>query len=266
MATIEKVKVLKGASPFTTGNYNDSFRGLVLLKNGQRKHCVIKDLNKEQLSNELLASVLARHLGLPVPDTYLGLVLPGTLSVNKFPVSGTKNHLVFVSADVNTPNLAQQIDDHGSLLEHILVDHLKKWVGLAGLYAFDTWIANVDRHQGNLLIDGPNNIWLIDHGHAFTGPTWTANNLDPVADYQNKLNLWLTRHLSSDQKLKRAKEIDTLAPTLSAINLSNAIIESLAEKFLTQTDQAALFNFLSVRTKHVAQKSKHSLGVPSMVA
>jgi hypothetical protein len=35
------------------------------------------------------------------------------------------------------------------------------------MYVFDNLIANSDRNQGNLLIDGSWNIWFIDHTRAF---------------------------------------------------------------------------------------------------
>jgi len=35
------------------------------------------------------------------------------------------------------------------------------------MYVFDTLIANTDRNQGNLLIDGHWNVWLIDHTRSF---------------------------------------------------------------------------------------------------
>ncbi len=173
-------------------NVNPTFRGLFLLRDKSRRHGFIKDLNVQQLVNELLAAVLGRELGLPVPAPYLGFAPTGVLSAKMCPLADGSGHLVFVSEDVGTPNLAQQVQFGDAMLAAILVNVLRNWVSLGNLYAFDAWIANTDRHMCNLLIDGPSNIWLIDHGHAFTGPQWQPHDLDPVRAYSHRLSEWLT--------------------------------------------------------------------------
>ncbi len=40
---------------------------------------------------------------------------------------------------------------------------------MADLYAFDNLIANTDRNPGNILIDGDDKVWLIDHTRSFAG-------------------------------------------------------------------------------------------------
>lgn len=151
MPAIGQVRILQGAAPFSANNVNATFRGLFLLPDQSRRHGVFKDLNLQQLVNELLAAVLGRELGLPVPTPYLGFAPAGVLSAKMCPLSNGSGHLVFVSEDVGTPNLAQQVQCGGGMLGAILVDVLRNWVSLGNLYAFDAWIANTDRHMGNLL-------------------------------------------------------------------------------------------------------------------
>ena len=86
MSDIELATVLLGASGFKEGNVNDTFRGQVMLADQSVRQSVIKDLDLIQLCNELLACALARHVGLPIPDCYIGLVRPGVLNVSKGPV------------------------------------------------------------------------------------------------------------------------------------------------------------------------------------
>lgn len=43
---------------------------------------------------------------------------------------------------------------------------IQKWSHLLGAACFDEWIANEDRHFGNVLHDGVSKFWLIDHGKA----------------------------------------------------------------------------------------------------
>lgn len=263
MTTIQQVLVQLGAVPFKEGdNVNETYKGFVRLADGSRRHAILKDLNPTQLANELLASVLGKALGLPLPDCYLGVVPPGVLPVNKAPLADGNGHVVFVSADVGTPNLAQQATTHGNFIAHLLVEELKKWFGLGGLYAFDTWIANTDRHPGNLLIDGPNNIWLIDHGHAFTGPGWQPNDLDPALPYQNRLANWLTGRLTATQKTQKGHEAGAFASQIESLTVPDALQVSLADQILPADYRNALEIFLMQRVKHVPKHAKEALGVP----
>jgi hypothetical protein len=85
MSEIQLATVLPGAKGFREGNVNDTFRGQVLLEDGTVRGAIIKDLDRTQLSNEVLTSVLARAAGLPTPDVYLGLVRGSDLPVTKAP-------------------------------------------------------------------------------------------------------------------------------------------------------------------------------------
>lgn len=261
MTEIPCVRVLEGAVPFKDGNVNDTFRGMVLLEGGERRHGVIKDLSLCQLTNELLAAVLGKELGLPVPDAYLGVVPLGALQVSKLKLSDGSGHVVFVSADTGTPNFAQKITNDHFMAGKIL-EQLKEWVGLGGLYAFDSWIANTDRHMGNLLIDGPDMFWLIDHGHAFTGPAWAPQDLDPTVAYRHKLSEWLTGALSASQKSKKARESDGFCGKIECVDVPAALSQGRTDKLLSEEYADALRAFLISRVQHVSRCSKEALGVP----
>ena len=62
MAEIQLATVLPGAKAFREGNVSETFRGQILLADGSVRSAVIKDLDQKELSNELLAAVLAREL------------------------------------------------------------------------------------------------------------------------------------------------------------------------------------------------------------
>lgn len=267
MPAIETARVLKGARPFSaTGNINDTYRGFVLLANNSRRHGIIKDLNLAQLINELLATVLAKELSLPVPDGYLGIVPSGDLPVKKLPLKDGTGSLVFISADVQTPNLTQQLQGKDQATVLAFIDHLKSWLNLGPLYAFDAWIANTDRHMGNLLIDGPSNIWLIDHGHAFTGPNWSVTDLEPVADYRHKLQEWLTACLSPDEKNEKGKEVGQFAIKATSVSIPQALAESHTERLLSPQACAALKGFLERRVQDIPAHAKRALGIPVLVS
>ncbi len=265
MAAVAQVRILHGAVPFKIGNVNDTFQGMFLLPDGSRRHGVIKDINAEQLANELLATTLGKELGLPVPNGYLGFAPNSVLNARQLPVSNGTGHIVFVSEDVGTPNLTQQVIRGGAFIEALLINALRNWLNLGHLYAFDAWIANTDRHPGNLLIDGPTNIWLIDHGHAFTGHQWRPQDLDPVRAYRHRLSEWLTGHLTVEQKSSKGHDAAVFATKIASVPVQQALSDGGVDQLLPPTSVAALKDFLMKRVQHVPKHAKDALGVPAFV-
>jgi hypothetical protein len=265
MSAIGLATVLPGAKGFNEGNVNETFRGQILLADGSVKNAVIKDLDERQLCNELHACVLARAAGLPTPDAYLALVRGLDLTVTKAPYLHDGNRLVFASVDVKVPNItfrarAASPDEQQQLLRDIL-----EWGDLGRLYAFDAWIANIDRHPGNLLFGGRNEIWLIDHGHCFSGPAWQPNGLDPNAAYPNRLSEWLTPYLTVDQKKKRSSEVARFTEVIASINIAETSKRSRIEALMPASHVAAVEGFLTDRTNNVPAHANRALGVPTLV-
>jgi hypothetical protein len=265
MVAVFQVRILQGAVPFNVGNVNDTFQGMFLRSDGSRRHGVIKDLNLQQLVNELLAAVLGQELGLPVPNAYLGFAPNGTLCAKHLPLANGSGHLLFVSEDVGTPNLAQQVTAGGTFIEALLINALRNWLKLGQLYAFDAWIANTDRHPGNLLIDGPTNVWLIDHGHAFTGPQWQPHHLDPILGYQHRLSDWLTGQLSPDQKSSKGRDAAIFSTQIATVPVEQALSDGGANMLLPPQSVTALKDFLMKRVQYVPKHAKDALGVPALV-
>lgn len=59
------------------------------------------------------------------------------------------------------------------------LQRLHDWPQLIPAAAFDEWVANPDRNQGNILHDGKRGFWLIDHGCA-AAPSRAADTVcDP---------------------------------------------------------------------------------------
>jgi hypothetical protein len=265
MAEIQLATVLPGAIGFKEGNINDTYRGQILLGDGSVRGAILKDLDQTQLSNEVLSSVLARAAGLPTPDVYLALVRGSDLPVAKGPHVQDGNRLVFASVDVKVPNLTfrvtgASIDEQQRVLRDIL-----EWADLGHLYAFDAWIANIDRHPGNLLFGGKNEIWLIDHGHCFSGPTWQPSDLNSDADYRNRLYEWITCHLTTDQKRKRSSEAAKFSQIIASIDVSESTRKSRIETLLPAAHVVAVEGFLKGRTNSVPLHANRALGVPTLL-
>lgn len=267
MAAVPLVSVLPGAIGFSEGNVNDTYRGQVLLADQTVHAAIIKDLDARQLANELLVAVLGRALGLPVPDVALGRAHPDDLAATKAPQLSDASRVVFVSRDVKIPNLTRSINANAAnpaVLQTIL-DALKDWPALGILYAFDSWVANVDRHQGNLLFGGRDEIWLIDHGHCFSGPAWKAADLGPDNQYLHKLALWLTGCLSLAERRRYSTAVEGCVNSIGQVDIALATAESHVSSLLPPEDVQAVEAFLRDRIANVPRHANAALGLPSLI-
>jgi hypothetical protein len=265
MPPIQLATVLPGGEPFKEDNVNETFRGQVLLADRSVSGAILKDLDPRQLANELLVSVLAQRAGLPTPDTYLALVRGADLPVVHGPSLPDGNRLVFASVDVKVPNITFRARGATAEEQQRLVEEILEWAGLGGLYGFDAWVANVDRHPGNLLFGGKEQVWLIDHGHCLSGPTWAPDDLKEDGDYRNRLTEWLTSRMNLDQKKKRSAEANKLATGLSLIDVDDAAAASHVRALLPPAHVAAATSFLKGRMDKVPRHASKALGVPLML-
>jgi len=132
---------------------NHAVRGIVRTPEGEIEAFVKRLEDSREILVECVCAILARRLGLPVPEPLLVLV-PDYLG---------GPGLAFGSAAVSHPNLQVRIQPNG---QAAVFERLRKWKDLVRAACFDEWIANCDRHAGNLLYDGDAEFWLIDHGLA----------------------------------------------------------------------------------------------------
>lgn len=262
---IQLATVLPGAKGFREGNVNETFRGQILLADGSVKSAIIKDLDPKQLSNELLGSALARTAGLPTPDAFLALVRGTDMPATKGPLLADGNRLVFASADVKVPNITFRVQSANPDEQRQLLHDIIEWADLGHLYAFDSWIANIDRHTGNLLFGGKNEVWLIDHGHCFSGPAWQPEDLDPNGYYRNRLSEWLTNHLNSNQKIKRSSEVAEFAKRIASIDVANSSEQSHISVIVPKNHVRAVEEFLRLRSRYIPVHANRALGVPTLL-
>ncbi|NGO49757.1 HipA family kinase [Allomesorhizobium camelthorni] len=252
--------VLHGASPFKLGNVNDTFRGQVLCADGEARQAIIKDLSARQLANEVMAAAIGLASKLPIPMPIIARVEPGILAVSRCPLADGSGHLVFASADTHAENVQQiYCGDPGKV--PLIREKLAAWNDAAGMYGFDTWIANTDRHEGNLLFSGRSEIWLIDHGHSFTGPGWEPAHFQPDAQYNNRLSHWLTPTISDDRRREIAGPAGALPARLNGVELARLGELNYVAHILARGDFEALVAFLNARVQHVPRLASEALGL-----
>lgn len=138
------------------------------------------------LPNEVIGYLFAEYFGLPVPQT-AGLV---ALEAKHLPERPPWLHHDAVvpawwTGEIGGKSLRAHII-HGRLPHSALAPSLSilrtemlACATVPSIIAFDEWIANEDRHPGNLMRLGIGNYCLIDHGHVLTGCQWVATDLKP---------------------------------------------------------------------------------------
>ncbi|WP_170429964.1 HipA family kinase [Ruegeria arenilitoris] len=264
MTEIQFATVLPGAAPFNHLNINRTFDGQVVLEDQSVKHAIIKDIGLLEICNELVANELARRAGLPTPNCYLGEVPNDEIPVENGPRITHGGRLVFVSEKVKVPSVTFQWIGRRAPEIQALCQKIAKWEKLGSLYAFDAWLANVDRNQGNLLFGGDDDVWLIDHGKCFTGENWSPSSLDANQDYPSVLELWLTGQLTLEQKKKSAQEAREFGAALNGFDATETSKNSRVEELLPLEHLNALKEFLEKRVAVVAAQASKALGVPTL--
>jgi hypothetical protein len=257
-AFVRLATVLAGAQPFKEGNVNDTYRGQVLTEDGSTRAAIIKDLDPRQLANEVMGAALVEAAGLPVPQAFLAIADPVSLTMTKGPQLDDGSRLVFASADAHTPPVAQlYLGGAPDAVKGRLAD----WHDIGGVYGFDAWVANIDRHERNLLFSGDNEVWLIDHGHCFNGPQWKPADLDPAREYANRLQQWLTPVMSSARRSAVAASAGALETHISALDTRRIGELNRVVDLIDSGDFAALVDFLQGRCRHVPRLAALALNI-----
>ncbi|QJF51983.1 hypothetical protein [Roseobacter ponti] len=269
---IDFASVVSSLLPFHEQNINATFKALAKpVDESGPFAAIVKDLQPRELFNELFSFLVLRELGLPVPKAYLGLIPIAEGQLKKSPVMPNGQRLAFLTTEVPSPSLKIAAGLQGKPSKHLIdvcldrvVPLLATWPQLGELYAFDGWIANVDRNLGNILFgrrssNGSPDIWLIDHGKAFTSEHWSSTHLIPDKSYANKLKNWASPRLSDPQRATCLASASAFKSKADALD-REAKIDYLAKLFnLEDTDKHAVKAFLRDRLDKVEENSKDAL-------
>ena len=181
-------------------------------------------------ANELVAALLARHLGLPVLD---------------FCILEMRGELFFGSSWMQTGTFYPAIDES-------LYDKCENKDRVYELVAFDVWVCNIDRHQENLLVrharstgaSGEHFLLLLnDHGHCVIPPPNTPATLSGLvrspADGYVRLD-FVRRAIEEPTKLTAAIDrVEGLGP-----NIIEAVVRSVPEPLLPAAERQPVERFL----------------------
>lgn len=230
---------------------NQTFYGFIETRNGDIK-AYIKLLGGRQLVNELLANMLGRICGLPIPEGYLLRVRASDLGPKAKLTTEQGEILAYGSSDAGACSLKRYVKN-SALAEASIYE---AWPHIGAAMVFDDWIANSDRHNCNLLVATPQLIWLIDHGHAFTGSNWNTGNLSaPSNRYGNQLGEKVKTMPGASRDAAIAQG-DSYIRVFSDVDIPGAAQRCYVdpdEGLITREDLSALISFLQARVGYLSQ-------------
>lgn len=155
MEEIKIAQLLAGFRRIDDENINSVYLGYIQPETSDEPLLAyFKILPLREILVEATCSLMARHLGLPTPEPYL------IIMDNVCPDDANPDIPAFGTVDANSPSFRRYLKANPETeIEKILL----KWKYFTATAAFDEFIGNCDRNEGNWLYDGKT-ITLIDHG------------------------------------------------------------------------------------------------------
>ena len=233
-----------------------------MLNDGDIRPAIIKDIPVRELANEVFAAGLGYALGLQIPQAFIAATSASELNTKHAPQVGDIA-LTFASLDVSTPSTGHYVV--GALPDVALAKLVAALAAtnlLGGMYGFDAWTANVDRHLGNLLFDGLASVWMIDHGRCFTGHKWVASELDHVALYRNRLKEWATPYIGHRDREALLRQANELVNRMARLDIRKIGAMNALPQLVGQRDFEALADFLSKRVRETSRLAADALEIP----
>lgn len=264
---IRSALLAPNATPLTPSKdkgINETWKGRFLLLDGSSVEGYAKFIEGPQLINELLANMLARLVGLNVPEPFLVRVDKIDFP-NEFARLGYVQDTMqaFGTGTLPGGSLAREWYQSGPGLINRLLDGTDEWKKIV---AFDTWVGNVDRHLFNLFYDGSKKgqLWLLDHGHCFGSLNWTEDELNGTRNLTNRLLEELHR-MGLLTNMHRKAVIDD-APTMqelsALVDLDGVIDDSYVRAMIPASTAQKLVQYLHFRSQHLIKLVADKVGMP----
>lgn len=256
---------LPGGTPLAPGvrGIAETYRGWIEVDQS-RVQAYVKFLYPWEVFNEALGSILCQLVGLPTPHGYIVLVeqkdYPGSPI---FRQTNTDRILAFASHAMPMQTLGRHITPQTDAARRELASNWKEW---PDVLVFDQWIANPDRHLGNLLIGNKGKIYLIDHGMAFGRRNWSPEQLKASIPIVTA-SLWtafLEKLVTLPERVAATQRIQVVSTKCSSVNGRTAMESTLVSQFLPSAQLEALVMFLHERGSEAGPVIAKVIGIPDL--
>ena len=215
-----------------------------------------KNLSPQDVLVEVFCSLVGIQLGLPIPEPMIAASKDG-------------KSLLFASSKIEFPDLTHKLDfdiSNNVILTEQSVEtlgFLLRWQFMSCAITFDEWIANPDRNMGNILWNGIDEFFLIDHNMAMR-PKFTAN--EPIEPNQ----LMAAKLLINNDELSKQRLRQEISLIIS--NLNSYLPKGIATKLVCDYPVFStlgidkMVEFLENRIKYLSQISDQKIVLKQMSA
>lgn len=204
-----------------SGKMADTYACHVEWDNGVRTNAFVKRFKNTHtlgLVNEITGYILAKGCNLPVPK-FVGLIR--TSNEHFSDESNIYNEWCFLTSELDgeTPLSFYEVNDMEKCQS--LMNLIANWSKVHDAIAFDDWIANEDRHIGNIMVAGKDKIYLFDHSNIPINLNWNPKKLDPHYN---------ARSVLTDNLYKMQCTLPMKSRVASAISLHADVYEKVKEE------------------------------------
>lgn len=239
LAVIKVARIVSVLGDADNGLFGAKRVKLLFEENNYEVSAYAKKLSDLDFLVEILTALMGIEIGLPIPEPVIA-------------ISENGREAWFASIDVKHPDLSKRLLIENNEITNTpknksILSKLANWMLITDAISFDEWIANGDRNIGNVLYDGQDQFYLIDHNMAMRLP------FSPDAPINNML---LTiKLLFTDDELSKQRLKNTINHTITT--LSPDIPQKIADNLLKQAsnlDAEILINmveFLKQRLQYL---------------
>ncbi|MFC0666898.1 hypothetical protein ACFSKY_14980 [Azotobacter chroococcum] len=224
-----------------------------------------KEVANQEIVSEALGYVLAKSVGLNVPDT-AGIILlePWQIPEALHPAlretcSGRaqNDYFCWFTKDMKYPSLRQL---HWSDVRHPYLQELRGRrlarqladnPEASSIIVLDQWLLNSDRNIGNLLESPCKSLFLIDHGRLFHYPNWEPGRIGMAPwPCENRLQKLIDDFIPDWSEALPNKSARALAYNIFAVSFREAGAEAariVLSEFFEHTEIEVILRLLSER-------------------
>ena len=229
--------MLEGGFVITEDSVNTVWKTKVLFSDGRDAMAFVKIIPNRDLFVECACAVLGRLLGLRIPEPLI--VYP-----TKEAAEEAGETYGFGSVDIEPRSFIKFT--HSNSEDEILFKLEEAGIVLAG-GVFDEWIANGDRHYGNIMHSHDEEFWLIDHGTAL--PDWV--NSDFAASRNQLLDNSIAKR-EMFEKYRFIKEVQkNVLPKYEELAIATLSEKVSGSGYLDDKSIQQMVTFLEERTADV---------------
>lgn len=219
-----------------------AFRARVRLDRGETVTAIVKLGEGSRIASEAVCAVLARLVGLPVPEPV----------VVKY---GARLGFGSVAVEPSL-SLARKLTPNTSAA----VESLRRWKHAMSTACFDEWVANSDRHDGNILVAGDGELWLIDHDLALP----VGQSEDELNERNQLFEVICSVATDEPQKIRNREAASIAAAALTAVAVPPELASFLSGVTEIHPHVRRAHGFIAGRIAHLVSLCEHRTPVAQM--